>query len=175
VSCRSILHISPSTYIIRRQGLWFRLVRVYTGRLLVIYLPARRFDTVDSAERCIEGLRKYRNLHPSFSKVCFDSILENCTSSHSIQQIHKIPGTAYASINTNRSTATLSIHGSESSEKCDLSGWTGEFEGGSGSDSFKARMEKLQDNNSTNLYIEGLPLSIDDAVSFYSVLIPYVC
>lgn len=28
-----------------------------------------RFSDVDSAEKCIEGLRKYRNLHPSFSKV----------------------------------------------------------------------------------------------------------
>ncbi|KAG0702175.1 hypothetical protein DFH29DRAFT_999553 [Suillus ampliporus] len=27
------------------------------------------FSDVDSAEKCIEGLRKYRNLHPSFSKV----------------------------------------------------------------------------------------------------------
>jgi hypothetical protein len=29
-----------------------------------------RFDTVEAAERCIEALRHYRNLHPSFSKVC---------------------------------------------------------------------------------------------------------
>lgn len=28
-----------------------------------------RFGSVDAAERCIESLRKYRNLHPSFSKV----------------------------------------------------------------------------------------------------------
>jgi hypothetical protein len=30
-----------------------------------------RFDSVDSADMCIEALRKYRNLHPSFSKVRF--------------------------------------------------------------------------------------------------------
>ena len=28
-----------------------------------------RFDSIESAERCIVTLRKYRNLHPSFSKV----------------------------------------------------------------------------------------------------------
>lgn len=37
------------------------------------------FGSVDAAAKCIESLRKYRNLHPSFSK-----------------QIHKIPGTVYA-------------------------------------------------------------------------------
>jgi hypothetical protein len=31
--------------------------------------------------------------------------------------------------------------------------------------SFKVRMERLRDDTSTNLYIEGLPLSIDEAVS----------
>ena len=28
-----------------------------------------RFASVDAAEKCIESLRKFRNLHPSFSKV----------------------------------------------------------------------------------------------------------
>jgi hypothetical protein len=28
-----------------------------------------RFDTVEAAEKCIDALRHYRNLHPSFSKV----------------------------------------------------------------------------------------------------------
>ncbi|KAG1763310.1 hypothetical protein EDD22DRAFT_777237 [Suillus occidentalis] len=74
------------------------------------------FSDVDSAERCIEGLRKYRNLHPS--------------------QIHRIPGTVYAQQSPSQ------IEHDE--------------------DSFKARMEKLKDGLSTNLYIEGLPLSIDE-------------
>lgn len=29
-----------------------------------------RFETVEAAERCIVSLRRYRNLHPTFSKVC---------------------------------------------------------------------------------------------------------
>ncbi|EGO03342.1 hypothetical protein SERLA73DRAFT_69228 [Serpula lacrymans var. lacrymans S7.3] len=78
------------------------------------------FDKVQSAALCIEGLRKYRNLHPSFSK-----------------QVHRIPGTSYAS---------HSIHSSEAQDE----------------ETFKARMEKLKDEASTNLYIEGLPLTIDD-------------
>jgi len=41
-------------------------------------------------------------------------------------------------------------------------------EGVGGRETFKARMERLRDESSTNLYIEGLPLSIDDAVSFLS-------
>ncbi|EMD34808.1 hypothetical protein CERSUDRAFT_116992 [Gelatoporia subvermispora B] len=77
------------------------------------------FETVEAAEKCIETLRKYRNLHPSFSK-----------------QIHKIPGTPYASATTLPALTPA--------------------------DSFKARMEQLRDLSSTNLYIEGLPLSIDE-------------
>ena len=30
-----------------------------------------RFDSVQSAMRCIAKLRERRDLHPSFSKVCF--------------------------------------------------------------------------------------------------------
>ncbi|KAG2151169.1 uncharacterized protein EDB93DRAFT_1275926 [Suillus bovinus] len=87
------------------------------------------FSDVDSAEKCIEGLRKYRNLHPSFSK-----------------QVHRIPGTVYAQ----QSPSQI-----EQDE-----------------DSFKARMEKLKDGLSTNLYIEGLPLSIDEE-SLASLVHPY--
>ena len=28
-----------------------------------------RFETIEGAERCILSLRRYRNLHPTFSKV----------------------------------------------------------------------------------------------------------
>lgn len=87
------------------------------------------FSDVDSAEKCIEGLRKYRNLHPSFSK-----------------QIHRIPGTVYAQQSPSQ------IEHDE--------------------DSFKARMEKLKDGLSTNLYIEGLPLSIDEE-SLAALVQPY--
>ncbi|KAG2054309.1 hypothetical protein BDR06DRAFT_421778 [Suillus hirtellus] len=87
------------------------------------------FSDVDSAEKCIEGLRKYRNLHPSFSK-----------------QIHRIPGTVYAQQSPSQ------IEHDE--------------------DSFKARMEKLKDGSSTNLYIEGLPLSIDEE-SLTALVHPY--
>ncbi|KAG2140694.1 hypothetical protein DEU56DRAFT_885894 [Suillus clintonianus] len=87
------------------------------------------FSDVDSAEKCIEGLRKYRNLHPSFSK-----------------QIHRIPGTVYAQQSPSQ------IEHDE--------------------DSFKARMEKLKDGLSTNLYIEGLPLSIDEE-SLAALVHPY--
>ncbi|KAG8216591.1 hypothetical protein J3R82DRAFT_6776 [Butyriboletus roseoflavus] len=88
------------------------------------------FSDVDSAERCIDGLRKYRNLHPSFSK-----------------QVHRIPGTEYAQHNAAQST--------EQDES-----------------TFKSRMEKLRDTASTNLYIEGLPLSIDEK-SLADLMLPY--
>lgn len=96
------------------------------------------FGSVEAAERCIETLRKYRNLHPSFSK-----------------RIHKIPGTAYGSVpssvsdSNGISLSTLSVSDSTESEL-------------TASDSFKARMERLQDRSSTNLYMEGLPLSINE-------------
>ncbi|KAG7448383.1 uncharacterized protein BT62DRAFT_703275 [Guyanagaster necrorhizus] len=85
------------------------------------------FETIDAAEKCIESLRRFRNLHPTFSK-----------------QVHKIPGTAYArapSISSGHSAS--SVHGDD--------------------DSFKSKMERLHDPNSTNLYMEGLPLSIDES------------
>ncbi|KAH6908732.1 hypothetical protein BKA70DRAFT_1278587 [Coprinopsis sp. MPI-PUGE-AT-0042] len=90
------------------------------------------FETVDSAERCIASLRRYRNLHPTFSK-----------------QIHKIPGTVYA-----RAKVDPVSHVSPSDN------WTGTEEDQDAS--FKARMEALADPLSTNLYMEGLPLSIDE-------------
>ncbi|KAG9311566.1 hypothetical protein JVU11DRAFT_7773 [Chiua virens] len=78
------------------------------------------FGDIESARKCIEGLRKLRNIHPSFSK-----------------QIHRIPGTEYA-----QHSAVQSTDQDENS--------------------FKSRMDKLKDFTSTNLYIEGLPLSIDE-------------
>ncbi|KAF5349254.1 hypothetical protein D9756_009432 [Leucocoprinus leucothites] len=90
------------------------------------------FEDVESAERCILSLRKYRNLHPTFSK-----------------QIHKIPGTIYAQ--------TFSHTPSESMTS--LSSWDSRRDE---TDGFKRRMENLQDPTSTNLYMEGLPLSIDE-------------
>ncbi|KAF5324104.1 hypothetical protein D9619_011389 [Psilocybe cf. subviscida] len=99
------------------------------------------FEDIDSAERCINNLRKYRNLHPTYSK-----------------QIHKIPGTSYAQSVMPSPTSPWGQddHGSGSSSAgastADLSAEA----------SFKAKMESLQDPTSTNLYMEGLPLSIDE-------------
>ncbi|KAI0360512.1 hypothetical protein OH77DRAFT_1393222 [Trametes cingulata] len=87
------------------------------------------FETLEAAEKCIESLRKYRNLHPSFSK-----------------QVHKIPGTAYASAPSACSTGPA--------------------------DSFKAKMEQLRDTSSTNLYMEGLPLSITEE-TLRALVTPY--
>ena len=38
----------------------------------------RRFDSIEAAERCIETLSKYRNLHPSFSKVSLITPIGHC-------------------------------------------------------------------------------------------------
>ncbi|TFY57408.1 hypothetical protein EVG20_g8562, partial [Dentipellis fragilis] len=94
------------------------------------------FETIDGAEKCIESLRRYRNLHPSFSK-----------------QIHKIPGTSYAALASSTSGAISPSPSVSSASDA----------GTAGSETFKARMERLKDESSTNLYMEGLPLSIDEA------------
>ncbi|KAF8628059.1 hypothetical protein AX17_006062 [Amanita inopinata Kibby_2008] len=95
------------------------------------------FETVDAAERCILSLRRYRNLHPTFSK-----------------QVHKIPGIVYSQPPPQpfqdpecvaASPDTWGQNGSQDSEL-----------------SFKEKMESLHDPTSTNLYMEGLPLSIDE-------------
>ncbi|OBZ78347.1 DNA mismatch repair protein msh-2 [Grifola frondosa] len=95
------------------------------------------FETIDAAEKCIETLRKYRNLHPSFSK-----------------QIHKIPGTIYSTAPS--ATPSPALGSSEASQ----------------ADSFKLRMEQLKDQSSTNLYMEGLPLSIDER-TLTALVAPY--
>ncbi|THH27682.1 hypothetical protein EUX98_g6503 [Antrodiella citrinella] len=87
------------------------------------------FGSVDAAEKCIETLRKYRNLHPSYSK-----------------RVHKIPGTMYAS----------ALPPSPADPAPGVSPSASE------SDTFKSRMERLQDTGSTNLYMEGLPMDINE-------------
>ncbi|KAI0646465.1 hypothetical protein C8Q79DRAFT_1010090 [Trametes meyenii] len=87
------------------------------------------FERLDAAEQCIESLRKYRNLHPSFSK-----------------QVHKIPGTDYATAPSACNTGPA--------------------------DSFKAKMEQLRDTASTNLYMEGLPLCINEE-TLRALVTPY--
>jgi hypothetical protein len=52
-----------------KQRVWLRFVGGYIFCAIVHLIFLQRFSDVDSAEKCIEGLRKYRNLHPSFSKV----------------------------------------------------------------------------------------------------------
>lgn len=59
------------------------------------------------------------------------------------QQIHKIPGTSYA---TAHADSALNLP-----PRAD-----------GAPDTFKSKMERLKDPNSTNLYMEGLPLSIDE-------------
>ncbi|KAF8137111.1 hypothetical protein EV363DRAFT_1156073 [Boletus edulis] len=88
------------------------------------------FGDLGSAQRCIEGLRKHHNLHPSFSK-----------------QLHRIPGTEFAQHSAAQSTDQ-------------------------DANTFKSRMEKLKDAASTNLYIEGLPLSIDEE-SLSALIMPH--
>ncbi|KAI0684498.1 hypothetical protein BC835DRAFT_1422247 [Cytidiella melzeri] len=94
------------------------------------------FGSVDAAEKCIDSLRKYRNLHPSFSK-----------------QIHKIPGTSYAVAH-----ADSAVNLPQRSDEVP--------------DSFKFKMERLKDTSSTNLYMEGLPLSIDEE-TLQALVTPY--
>ncbi|THH04357.1 hypothetical protein EW145_g5589 [Phellinidium pouzarii] len=149
------------------------------------------FGSIDSAERCIETLRKYRNLHPSFSK--------------DEQQVHKIPGTPYASgvitlppvgslpsLSTQPSLSSMSSfpsmastlvssasianasasikdRGHRTAESISTTSGS-EF---SGKDMpFREKMEKLKDARSTNLYMEGLPLTIDD-VSLAALVSPH--
>lgn len=99
-----------------------------------------RFETVEAAERCITSLRRYRNLHPTFSKVSFFLSLPTNIGPHSHQQIHKIPGTPYSQMDQD-STFTSDEWDVETHQ--------------SGEASFKARLESLHDPTSTNLYIEG--------------------
>ncbi|KAK6975134.1 hypothetical protein R3P38DRAFT_2749038 [Favolaschia claudopus] len=126
------------------------------------------FDDIESAERCINALRRYRNLHPTFSK-----------------QVHKIPGTPYANVqpaSTLANPALLSVPQSSSSQGDAAEGggrgssagaWEQESAGAGSVDStFKAKMTRLADTNSTNLYIEGLPLSIDEA-TLSALVSPY--
>ncbi|KAI9508240.1 hypothetical protein F5148DRAFT_1284260 [Russula earlei] len=96
------------------------------------------FEKIEGAEKCIEALRRYRNLHPSFCK-----------------NFHPIPGTCYASLT---SSGTQLSQPPSSGADCD---------------SFKARMERLKDETSTNLYIEGLPLRIDETI-LASLVAPHV-
>ncbi|KAI5117830.1 hypothetical protein M0805_003307 [Coniferiporia weirii] len=147
------------------------------------------FDSIESAERCIETLRKYRNLHPSFSK-----------------QVHKIPGTPYASgvitlppagslssLSTQPSLSSMAsfpsmastlISSSTVSSLTTASSMNGlghraadSISTTSGSEEYKGipfreKMEKLKDAKSTNLYMEGLPLTIDD-VSLAALVSPH--
>ncbi|RDB27564.1 hypothetical protein Hypma_003856 [Hypsizygus marmoreus] len=99
------------------------------------------FETVEAAEKCILSLRRYRNLHPTFSK-----------------QAHKIPG-SFSQLNLHLENDTPPDSVSASS----LAEWEQEHSRDVGEDaSFKAKMEALHDVTSTNLYMEGLPLSIDE-------------
>ena len=79
------------------------------------------FQRRDSAQRCIETLRKCRNLRSSWSK-----------------KVHGVPRTLYGKVQISRADAPPK------------------------KDSFRAKMERLNDESSTGLYIEGLPLTTDE-------------
>lgn len=120
-----------------------------------------RFDDIASAERCINSLRRYRNLHPTFSKVCALFGFSNVPADERrlLQQVHKIPGTVYSHVRPAHGSASASASASSDHGRgaaSSLNGWEQESEGANSGDStFKARMERLADRASTNLYIEG--------------------
>lgn len=129
-----------------------------------------RFESVDAAEKCIESLRRYRNLHPSFSKVCPLPLSHRASTFNApyLQQVHKIPGTHYASTSTSASASTNTATAEapawrrpahSSSASSDIHDLRAPSEAQSHSSeelaSFRARMERLGDQQSTNLYIEG--------------------
>jgi RNA recognition motif-containing protein len=42
---------------------------VHISSLFLCSFTLSSFETIDSAEKCIQSLRRFRNLHPTFSKV----------------------------------------------------------------------------------------------------------
>ena len=120
-------------------------------------------------------MRRYRNLHPTFSKVpALPSLFVYARTYSKLQQIHKIPGTAYASSSpqTSSSLSTspaahvrgLATQGGDWDAERELGGALRqgeegelelEFSATDGDANFKAKMEALHDPTSTNLYMEG--------------------
>ncbi|KAH9077932.1 hypothetical protein EDB83DRAFT_2311578 [Lactarius deliciosus] len=84
----------------------------------------------------------------------FDGI-ETSTRPFARQNFHPIPGTRYASLSSPSPEPSLSSPTL-----------------GTDGDTFKSRMERLKDEGSTNLYIEGLPLSIDEP-TMAALVAPY--
>ncbi|KAH9010029.1 hypothetical protein EDB84DRAFT_1147487 [Lactarius hengduanensis] len=99
------------------------------------------FDAIESAEKCIEALRRYRNLHPSFCKR-FRTFTPFLAPAMPLFRL-RAPSLPCLPRLWER-TAILSSHG----------------------------MERLKDEASTNLYIEGLPLSIDEP-TMAALVAPY--
>ena len=80
-----------------------------------------------------------------------------------MQQIHKIPGTAYAQAN-------LAPSGSSTPSWDGQGGFSGGSVGGGstgGDASFKAKMESLHDPTSTNLYMEGSVFALSNIWTAY--------
>jgi len=76
-------------------------------------------------------------IHHLIPSLCSDAVLPPS------QQAHKIPGTNYSSsVPASSDTTESDTHDSP--------------------DNFKTRMEQLKDTTSTNLYMEGLPLTTDE-------------
>ena len=113
-------------------------------------------------------MRRYRNLHPTFSKVpALPSLFVYARTYSKLQQIHKIPGTAYASSSSSLSASpTAHVRGlATQGGDWDAERELGRQEEGAlefpfstttdGDANFKAKMEALHDPTSTNLYMEG--------------------
>ncbi|KAE9390041.1 hypothetical protein BT96DRAFT_361893 [Gymnopus androsaceus JB14] len=111
------------------------------------------FVLFETAEKCIQSLRRFRSLHPTFSK-----------------QSHKIPGMPYTQnqplSSQSHSAWTHEMHKGPSLAQGAYDSDSNHSAVGSvktmTGESFKAKMEHMQDPNSNNLYIEGLPLSIHE-------------
>lgn len=127
------------------------------------YGPSYRFETVEAAEKCIQSLRRFRNLHPTFSKVENPNFLVILTKSALFhQQSHKIPGLPYTQSSlqsgwTHENDNGPSLAHGTGVRSSAAGGGTGMNQ--AGEISFKTKMEHLQDPNSTNLYIEGCAVS----------------
>jgi len=77
----------------------FRSFLSYFFHILISSASFSRFETIEAAERCIISLRRYRNLHPTFSKVCCALVVLNyvlilrCSKSirFPVLPMHRVP------------------------------------------------------------------------------------
>jgi len=116
----------------------------------------RRFSDVGSAQRCIEGLRKYRNLHPSFSKVGKIPMPRHLFNIHRSKYIASLARNTLNTTLSSRPTRTRIV----SSHAWRNSRILRRLISTSKGESFPFRRVKGSE------FIPRLPLSIDEEVSF---------